>query len=499
MSSLQALLNPAPSGPPSPSDRLPTPQRDYFISPHDSNSSSDNDGSSSPVPPVSPPRRVLTTKSEVDPALALDGYADVVPTSPSEHDEVDDEEDVDEEEDVVPAAVAVPSSPPMPSPLKVKKEAGVGGTGATTMKKKKVTGKTPLPKKKGIARPQKKKRKVVEEDVESFSHSPPPPKQKQKTTPTPTPHPPSPPSKYDPAGQELYCICRKPDSGKWMIGCDGCEDWFHGECINVLESDGDLIDKYFCPSCTSSSQTTTWKRKCRLPTCRRPANVSGPKPSKYCSPAHGSMYFKHQTSGGGALQRDQISAIVDATPNLPALKRLGERIPTPPLSSDAMSDYPEEQMQLRNIAEERRLLERKTEMVEKRLRFITLTQERSRRILEELKADPETSSRKSLKEICGYDDKLSLDDEEWAEFFKGDEGREILASGRISGREGVCLKRKCEKHARWYQLFVEEAQMTERLLVERGKELRSEERKIRERQKRRGIRDGREGTVEVDV
>lgn len=44
----------------------------------------------------------------------------------------------------------------------------------------------------------------------------------------------------------MYCICRKPDSGKWMIGCDGCDDWFHGECVKIEESDGDLVDKYFC-------------------------------------------------------------------------------------------------------------------------------------------------------------------------------------------------------------------------------------------------------------
>jgi len=52
--------------------------------------------------------------------------------------------------------------------------------------------------------------------------------------------------KYDKEGKELYCICRKPDTGKWMICCDGCEDWYHGECVKVKEEDGNLIDKYYC-------------------------------------------------------------------------------------------------------------------------------------------------------------------------------------------------------------------------------------------------------------
>ena len=46
---------------------------------------------------------------------------------------------------------------------------------------------------------------------------------------------------------EIFCICRKPDNHTWMIGCDGgCEDWFHGKCVNIDPRDADLIDKYIC-------------------------------------------------------------------------------------------------------------------------------------------------------------------------------------------------------------------------------------------------------------
>ena len=48
---------------------------------------------------------------------------------------------------------------------------------------------------------------------------------------------------------ELFCVCRKPDDHTWMIACDGgCEDWFHGRCVNIDEKDGNLIDKYICMS-----------------------------------------------------------------------------------------------------------------------------------------------------------------------------------------------------------------------------------------------------------
>eukprot|EP00953_Heterococcus_sp_UTEX-ZZ885_P004202 2768-Heterococcus_DN1.PRE.5 len=27
---------------------------------------------------------------------------------------------------------------------------------------------------------------------------------------------------------QRYCVCLGPNDGRWMIGCDECEDWFHG-------------------------------------------------------------------------------------------------------------------------------------------------------------------------------------------------------------------------------------------------------------------------------
>ncbi|KAF7510627.1 hypothetical protein GJ744_006239 [Endocarpon pusillum] len=86
-------------------------------------------------------------------------------------------------------------------------------------------------------------------------------------------------------GNEVFCICRKGDNHTWMIGCDGgCEDWFHGKCVNIQERDGDLIDKYICPNCEDKDRgQTTWKRMCRRIECRKPARVLAEPPSKYCS------------------------------------------------------------------------------------------------------------------------------------------------------------------------------------------------------------------------
>lgn len=48
---------------------------------------------------------------------------------------------------------------------------------------------------------------------------------------------------------ELFCICRRPDNHTWMIACDGgCDDWFHGKCVNIEQEDEELIDRYICAS-----------------------------------------------------------------------------------------------------------------------------------------------------------------------------------------------------------------------------------------------------------
>uniref|UniRef100_A0A8B9J7X5 CXXC-type zinc finger protein 1 n=1 Tax=Astyanax mexicanus TaxID=7994 RepID=A0A8B9J7X5_ASTMX len=47
----------------------------------------------------------------------------------------------------------------------------------------------------------------------------------------------------------LYCICRKPDINCFMIGCDSCNEWFHGHCINVTEKMAKAIREWYCKRC----------------------------------------------------------------------------------------------------------------------------------------------------------------------------------------------------------------------------------------------------------
>jgi len=40
-----------------------------------------------------------------------------------------------------------------------------------------------------------------------------------------------------------YCVCRKPWSGRFMIQCDFCSEWYHVSYVNVSASDALNIDK----------------------------------------------------------------------------------------------------------------------------------------------------------------------------------------------------------------------------------------------------------------
>ncbi|KAK1799264.1 hypothetical protein P4O66_007506 [Electrophorus voltai] len=58
--------------------------------------------------------------------------------------------------------------------------------------------------------------------------------------------------------EELYCICRTPyDESQFYIGCDRCQNWYHGRCVGILQSEATHIDEYVCPQCQSTEEAMT--------------------------------------------------------------------------------------------------------------------------------------------------------------------------------------------------------------------------------------------------
>eukprot|EP01122_Echinamoeba_exundans_P008002 TRINITY_DN2574_c0_g1_i2.p1 TRINITY_DN2574_c0_g1~~TRINITY_DN2574_c0_g1_i2.p1 ORF type:complete len:268 (-),score=56.19 TRINITY_DN2574_c0_g1_i2:31-834(-) len=67
-------------------------------------------------------------------------------------------------------------------------------------------------------------------------------------------------------GEKLYCICRKPYvDGVFMIACDKCDDWFHGECVNISSKDAKKMSSYTCAQCEQKIRAEeAMKEKIRL-------------------------------------------------------------------------------------------------------------------------------------------------------------------------------------------------------------------------------------------
>lgn len=421
---------------------------------------------------------------------------------------------------------------------------------------------------------------------------------------------------------EVFCVCRKPDDHTWMIACDGpCEDWFHGKCVDMNEKDGNLIDKYICegdlshrswndgliallgPNCQANGVGhTTWKPMCRLESCRNPARVTGPKPSKYCSNEHGIEYMRshatkqdneaqaraasnkrkkirrdnytdHFGNGnvedtaeldddrshlrGGVLRSRELKALADGVQDISGFRKLGDGVLSPPrtASPDAnghtaaskviISCTPEEHTQLREISSKEDGLKRRRTMLNHRDRFLVLVRARAKRVLEHLR------KKEPVKDICGFDARLSWSDEEFQAWCASPEGTQSLESGNLCappsknsatnstirpiepsdgtllpldydpsanpastkersadgvvvgqrGTEtkdedeeeelgrGVCQKRRCERHKTWWKLQLQDVAFERDEVRQALERLEVEEKHVRKRALIRGLED----------
>ncbi|KAF2107474.1 hypothetical protein BDV96DRAFT_506217 [Lophiotrema nucula] len=284
----------------------------------------------------------------------------------------------------------------------------------------------------------------------------------------------------------LYCICRKPDNHKWMIGCDGgCDDWFHGSCVNMVQADEDLVDKFICPNCeTNGKGNTTWKPMCRREGCRQPARLEKGKMSKYCSDECGVLFFQEQlqraagakklpatgkkskkkgikengaseqlsddddepTPLGGVLRAKDLKALALASNNIEAFKRLGSGVLSPPqtasptrASFDGLSNgttkpaedlslTPGEAGRLNALHTEKADLQDRLEVLKDREKFVSMAREQATRLA--------ARENMKVKEFCGYDSRLSWSDAEFLRWRKGKTGQAAFKFGTLSPSAG---------------------------------------------------------------
>uniref|UniRef100_A0A8R1XQ58 PHD-type domain-containing protein n=1 Tax=Onchocerca volvulus TaxID=6282 RepID=A0A8R1XQ58_ONCVO len=55
--------------------------------------------------------------------------------------------------------------------------------------------------------------------------------------------------------QELYCVCQTPyNDSQFYVGCDGCEGWFHPQCVGITQEEAEKAAEYLCPQCMRNKQ-----------------------------------------------------------------------------------------------------------------------------------------------------------------------------------------------------------------------------------------------------
>lgn len=303
-------------------------------------------------------------------------------------------------------------------------------------------------------------------------------------------------------GQEIYCICRKPDNGKWMIACDGCDDWFHGDCVKMREVDTELVEQYICPNCNAEGKgRTLWKRVCRLPGCRKPAKVGQNPPSKYCCKEHGVEFFREvmkaaKNQGEKAIQPGQLATIlhdmeVSGNKTAQDFKALGERVPTPPLvnrikQNPALDTDGRFAPELSAIVKQKERLAKaydRKHRSEKRAEFLSLCIQRAKRAVSEETGKP----------VCGFDKRIILDDEDLLE---------LAHAGYPEDSANMCHSGvNCGKHKGWAKKFADEIQYEDQLVQEELQAIKADEKRVHENMKWKAIgRDDAklEGWTEVE-
>ncbi|KAI0130141.1 hypothetical protein BJ170DRAFT_302606 [Xylariales sp. AK1849] len=272
-----------------------------------------------------------------------------------------------------------------------------------------------------------------------------------------------------------YCLCRGPDDHRWMISCDVCEDWFHGECVNIDKELGEkLIERFVCPNCTDGRQNyTKYKKTCSLAGCTNPARLYGKKDrSVFCCNDHcdawwasmiGTLPTKTATEKAlEVLTQEDFMGLLASTASQggwkPGDKPFGNIeglwVNGFPARPGVLSD--EEQAFLQNSAAERLALGNEIVQYKKMMQLIDWANHRRQTAIQ---------LGKFTKDSCGYDYRLDVVSVRHAfvAWIDSPEGQAAFTSEKLdtplepdegeTATRGMCEKKRCKAHNGWYKIL----------------------------------------------
>jgi len=323
-----------------------------------------------------------------------------------------------------------------------------------------------------------------------------------------------------------YCICRGPDDHRWMIFCDKCEDWFHGECVNLDKETGEtLVERFICPNCTDGRRyVTRYKKTCSLEGCRKPARIYDIKDtSVFCSDEHGHQWWERMVSSlpkkinvppsaGDTLTQEDFMALlssalggVDETTGTWKLSKhpfirepgLVRQFTGKPDEEVRNGDIPlrylseEEELFVHASATDRVMLAEEIIQCKKMLQLLDMANDRHKAAV---------SAGRFTPDVCGYDNRLDTVAVQapFAGFCKTQEGKAIFKAGQLgdpTGADdedsivrGMCEKKRCKPHHGWYNMLSRTVRAQIKNLAAQAKEKLDEENDIKEAAEERFFR-----------
>ena len=222
---------------------------------------------------------------------------------------------------------------------------------------------------------------------------------------------------------------------------------------------------------------------------------------------------------GGVLRPEELKALIDGIQDVTTFRKLGDGILTPPdtvspedgvgTENTKISYTSEETVTLQAIDRTRTELNEKRAMLLDRDKFITMVVARARAVLGELK-----EKEKSLKDICGYDARLTWTEYEFNNWRASEEGQqamktetlpaptlappvngvaEVSADAKTNSEDtvmkdaeeaevgpGVCKKKRCERHRAWFKVQQQDNAMEKEEVRVRLRKLETEEKAVKD-------------------
>ncbi|KAH0437493.1 PHD-finger domain-containing protein [Colletotrichum camelliae] len=316
-----------------------------------------------------------------------------------------------------------------------------------------------------------------------------------------------------------YCICRGPDDHRFMIACDICEDWFHGECIDIAKDVGEnLIHRFVCPNCRDESKqiVSIFKLKCSYPTCKKAIrkDPGTGQATAFCSEEHSQMWWEMMIAAAPKPKRKakdprelegQSELIAVLNSSLAGVGPDGKfRISTKPFTTPATGDESsdtkgkalapgilteEEEAILKASAADRYSMGEQTVLCTKMLQLLDMANDRRKELI----------AAKQLEDAaCGYDFRLDQvgvvgpfahwleTDESAKKIFKTGK---LDAGSRLTGDDrNICDKKRCKTHSGWFSMHTRDVKHLQKLLADDANKMLERERLIKDAAVERKLR-----------